>query len=123
MSRRACDASAGDRVCRSGSASLRGPRQHECLHPFQRRLQLVPLNGSGRIDMLRTDLGAFADERTAPDAIVLGEDLHPLCRSLVAAVQIVALREGDGGRANEVWIEAIYGARGVAEHAVDAHAE
>ena len=42
---------------------------------------------------------------------------------MVAGVEVVALGQRDGRRADEVWVEAVDRAGGVAEHAVDAHAE
>src|SRR5437870_785305 len=73
--------------------------------------------------MLGTDFGTFAYEGAAPNPIVLREDFQPLARSLVARILVVALSQGNGGRTDEVRIEAVNRAGGVAEHAVDAHAE
>src|SRR5262245_33546975 len=106
-----------------GAASLLAPPEEEGLEPFQRRLQLVALDGPGRIDVLGTDLGAFTHEGAAPDPVVPGEDLQPLPRPLVARVEVVALGQGDGGRPEERRIQAIHRTGGVAQHAVDAHAE
>src|SRR5262245_26761652 len=99
------------------------PWHEEGLHPVERGAQLVALDGPGRIDVLRTDPGALPHEGTTPDPGVVGEDLHPLRGSLVARIQVVALGEGDGGRSDELRVQAVDRAGRVAQHAVDAHAE
>src|SRR5262249_50033556 len=121
---RAADASAGGTGCRrvARSGSSRPPRQEEALEPLQRRVQLVALDGAGGGHVLRTDLGAFADERAAPDALVLRQESPPLPRPLVARVEVVPLGQRDGGRPEELRVQAVDRAGGVAQHAVDAHA-
>ncbi len=72
--------------------------------------------------MLRAHLGAFTDERARPDPFVFREHLHTLRRTLVAAVEVVALGQGSGRRSDEVLVDPVDGARRVTQHAVDAHA-
>src|SRR5262249_62321222 len=85
--------------------------------------QLGTREGARGVDVLRAALRALADERAAPDPLVLGQDLHPLAAARVARIEVVALREGDRGRPDEVGVEPVDRACGVAQHAVDAHAE
>src|SRR5215470_17053349 len=69
------------------------PRHEDFRHPVHRRRELVALNRAGGIDMLGADLGAFADEGTAPDAHVLRQDLVALASALVARIEVVTLRQ------------------------------
>ena len=72
--------------------------------------------------MLGTDARAFADERAFPDPLAGGNEVGALVLGAVARVEVVALSEGNGGRTEELRLNAIYRAGGVAQHAVDAHA-
>ena len=81
------------------------------------------LNGAGGIDVLGADARAFADEGAAPDGVMLGEDGEAVFGALITGIEIVTLGERDGGGAGKERVETIDGAGGVAEHAVDAHAE
>src|SRR5260370_6219371 len=71
--------------------------------------------------MLGANARAFTDKRAAPDGVVLRENGEAVFCAFVARIEIVALGESDGGRTGEQRIEAVDGASGVAEHAVDAH--
>src|SRR5882672_4212558 len=122
-STRAAGASGGGTPYRWEFPLRRSPRREKGFERFERRAQLVALNGTGRIDVLGTDLRAFADKGAPPDTLMVREDLEPLARALVARIQVVPLGEGDGGRADELGIEAVDRARRIAQHAVDAHAE
>src|SRR5204862_2868535 len=88
----------------------------------QRGLQLVALDGAGRVNILGTGPRTFANEGTAPDAFVFGEEFAALLRSLVARIEVVALRQRDRGRSDELRLQAVDGASGVAQQAVDTHA-
>src|SRR5262245_27634197 len=103
--------------------SSRAPWHYERFHPVERRVHFVTLDSSGRIDVFGTHLRALTDERTSPDAFVLGQQLHALAGAFVASVEVVALGESNRGRADELGIEAVNRARGIAQHAIDAHAE
>jgi len=70
----------------------------------QRSGQLVTLNGTGGIDILRTDLGAFSHEGATPNAFVFGKDLESFARAFVTRVEVVSLGEGDGRRPNELLV-------------------
>src|SRR5262249_27995454 len=121
--RPACDTSGDGTQCTRAVRSSRPPRQEKRLEPLQGRPQLIALNGPGRINMFRTNPGAFANKRATPDTLMIGENLKPLAGTLIARVEIIALGKGDGGRADELGIEAIDGAGSIAEHAVNTHAE
>src|SRR6266487_1152150 len=118
----ASGSSADGTRCSQDADASRASRHEERLEPLDRRIELVTLDRAGRVDMLRTHLRALPHERAAPDALVLREDLEPLGRTLVAPIEVVALREGNGGRTDELRIQAVDGAGGIAQHAVDAHA-
>src|SRR6476660_9577472 len=118
MSRSSAAATVDGSPCRYDSRPSRPPWHEERLHRFHRRGQLVTLDGAGWIDVLGADLGALADERAAPDPLVLGEHLHASRRAFVAVVEVVALRQRDGRRADELRIEAVDRARRIAQHAV-----
>src|SRR4030095_13282504 len=100
----------------------RPPRQKERLHRLERRVQLVALDGAGRVDVLRAHLGALSHERAAPDALVLGPNLEARRGAFIARIEVVALSERDRRGSNELRIETVDRTRGVTEHAVDAHA-
>src|ERR687890_1976652 len=108
--RRRCSAPAGRRGGSSASAATTRstpaggiprpwspppPRQEEGHHRLRRRLDLVALDGAGRVDVLRAHAGALADERAAPHALVLDEDVEPLPRAAIPGVEVVALGECD----------------------------
>src|SRR5215208_4181830 len=118
-------ASAGGIPCTrgAGARSSRTPRHHERLQRLERGAQLVALDGACGIDVLRTDHATLADEGAPPDPLVLGQDLESFRGALVARIEVVALGEGDRGRPDELRVEAVDRAGGVAQHAVDAHAE
>src|SRR4030095_16449434 len=65
------EASADGSPCRWDSRPLRPPRHEERFHPLDGAREFVTLDGAGRIDMLRTHLRALANERAAPDTLVL----------------------------------------------------
>src|SRR5260370_41611213 len=71
--------------------------------------------------MLRANLGTFPHKGATPNTCMLRKDGEAIFRSLVARIENIALGQSDGGRASEQRIESIDGARGIAEHAVDAH--
>src|SRR5262245_18802105 len=119
----ACGTSACEMASRRGPSSSGPPWHHHGLHPLERRVELVSLDCAGRIDVLRADLRALAHERAPPDTLVGREHLQPFPSALVARIEVVPLRERDGRRPDELWIEPVYRAGRVAEHAVDAHAE
>src|SRR5207245_1940614 len=143
--RRRSSARAGRSPCRTGSAATTRPRcgrgttadgkgcsgrrrsprppREKRLEPVGRARELVLLDGSRRVYVLGARLRALAHEGALPHAVVLGEDLQPLPRSLVTGVHVVALGEGDGRGADEAGLQAVDGAGGVAQQAVDAHAE
>ncbi len=85
--------------------------------------EFVLLDGAGRVNILGADFCAFAYESTIPDAAFLGKNVQAFLRSHVAGVQVIPLGQRDGRRAGEAGLQAIDGACGIAEHAVDAHAE
>ena len=73
--------------------------------------------------MFGTNDRAFADVRAFPDAFLARDDVVPLLRAFVSGIEIVAVAERDGRRADEIVFEAIDRARRVAEHAIDALAK
>src|SRR5262245_26384866 len=83
------------------------PGHQKRLEPVHRGRDLVALDRAGRIDSLRTDDGALADERAGPDAVVLRDQVAALARSLVARVEVVALRDRDRRRADERGLERV----------------
>src|SRR5215510_2780209 len=117
------EASADGSPCRWDSRPLRPPRHEERFHRLDGACELVTLDGAGRIDMLRTDLRALADERAPPDALVLRQHFHALRSALIPVVEVVPLSKGDGGGADEFRIEPVHRTRRIAQHAVDAHTE
>ena len=56
-------------------------------------------------------------------SLVLDEDVETLPVARIARVEVVPLGERDRGRSDELGVETVDRAGGVAEHAVDAHAE
>src|SRR5262245_47482973 len=99
------------------------PRHKKRFEPFRHRFYLVLLNGSGRVDILRTCLGAFTDEGAAPDSLVLREDVETLISSLVSRILVIALCESHGRRSDEMLIQPVDRTGGITDHTVDAHAE
>src|SRR5262245_6415983 len=73
--------------------------------------------------MLRADPRAFAVECAAPDAFMLRKNVQTFFGPLVARIIIVALRQRDGGRPDEMLVQPDDRAGGVAAEAIDAHAE
>ena len=76
-----------------------------------------------RIDMLGSGHRALPDEGAVPGAPMDAQDGPALVPPLVPGIEVVTVGQGDGRRADEVVVQAEHGAGGVAEHAVDAHAE
>src|SRR4029453_16057262 len=95
----------------------------ERFHPIHCGIDLVALDGAGRIDMFGAHLRTLANEGTSPDAFVLGQELHAFPSALIASVEVVALSESDRRRADELGIETVDWTGRIAQHAVDAHAE
>ena len=91
--------------------SFRCPRHKHVFEPVDRRCQFILLNGARRVDILWARLGALAHERASPDPFMLRENVHALLSALVARIEVVPLRHGDGGRPDKEWIEAVDGAR------------
>ena len=85
--------------------------------------QFILLDRPGRIDPFRAGLGAFADERALPDAVVRRANLHAFLRRLVARVIVVSLGQRDGRGTDEARLQSINRAGGIAQHTVDAGAE
>lgn len=83
----------------------------------------IDLNGGGGIDEFRTDVGAEADGGAAPNAFVLGHDFVAHVGLIVAAVVIVPIEEGEGSGTDEIGVEIVLRASGVAATAVDALCE
>src|SRR5271157_2121579 len=73
--------------------------------------------------MLGADARALADKRASPNAIGMGQYRGPFRRALVARIHVVALRQRDGRRPDEHWIQSHHRTRRVAQRTVDAHAE
>src|SRR5207247_7697910 len=114
----------GDGTGYSGARrSSRPPREEQRPDPLGRAGELVLLDGARGIHVLGAHLRALAHEGALPDAVAFGEDLQALRRPLVPRVHVIALGQGDGGRTDEARLKSVDGARGVAEHAVDAQAE
>src|SRR5262245_25874349 len=102
--RRAAAASGDGNRCRRDSDSSRASRQEKRLDFIESGAQLVALDRARRVDVLRTDLRALANEGAAPDAFVLRQHFHAFRRALVAVVEVVALRQRDGGGADELGV-------------------
>src|SRR3989442_4833718 len=73
--------------------------------------------------MLGADPRAITDKRATPDSVVRDEDVEQLIRPLVQGVYVIPLRQGDGRRSTEKRIQSVHRTRGVAQQAIDAHAE
>src|SRR5688572_26535508 len=97
------------------------PRPQVLAEPVDRARDLDLLQRAGRVHALRADLGACADERALPDAGVARDFLLALVPTVVARIEVVAVRERYRGGADEGRLQRVLGACGVAEHAVDAH--
>jgi hypothetical protein len=87
--------------------------------PVQDRL-LHLADRLGDLDLARAGLGAVEDRAAAPDALAVVQDLQPLGRRLVAAVEDEAVRVHDRRRADEVLVRPERRARGGARRAQDA---
>src|SRR5262249_28817483 len=81
------------------------------------------LDGRGRVHILGTDFRALPDKGTLPDPLMPGDYSFPLVLTLITGVEIVPLRQRNGGRTDEGGFEPINGAGRVAQHTVDTHAE
>lgn len=88
-----------------------------------RAFHLTLLNGGGRVDMLRTDFGAVTDKRAGPDPVLAVQLGHTFFFAVVAAVFVIAVRQGNGGRADKLRVQAKLWTGGVAQAAVDAAGE
>src|SRR5436305_14150168 len=73
-------------------------RQDKALHPFQRSLEFVLLDRSRRVNMLRTNARTFPDKRASPNALRMSQQAEPLLCTLIAVVQVVALRQRNRSR-------------------------
>src|SRR5215469_16333413 len=125
--KRGCGTIAGGRACKAsarvGVAFSSGRLWREqCLEPVHGRSQLILLDGSGGIHVFGAGLGALANEGAAPDALVLRKNVHAFVGALITGVHVVALRQGNGGGADEERIETVDRACRIAERAVNAHA-
>src|SRR5262249_41130126 len=103
--------------------SSRPPWHEHRLEPVNRPGNLGLLNGSGRIHILGADHRALTYKGTLPDPLMPGDHPFPLGLALITGVEIVPLRQGNGGRTDEGGFQAINWASSVAEHTVDTHAE
>src|SRR6266567_3506001 len=118
--------SVGGTRCTSRSVASRSfsaSWQQERFEPLDGCGQLVLLYRAGWVHVLGTNLGALAHEGTSPNALMLGKDVHALMRALVTRIHVVALGQGDSRGADKYRIETVNRTRGVAQHAIDAHAE
>src|SRR5437870_5259811 len=95
------------------------PGHQDRLKPAFGGVDLRALDGRGGIYVLGTHDTALSDKGAVPDAIVVAED-RALLFALIARVHVIAVAEGDGGRAQKVRLEPVNRAGRVAEHAVDA---
>src|SRR6185503_8905239 len=91
--------------------------------PVDGALDLHLLYRARGIDVLGTDLRAGADEGALPGALGRGELLLARFAAAVARVQVPAVPERDRRRTEVLGDQAIFGARGIAQHAVDAQRE
>ena len=101
---------------------MRGATQY-AQEKIKRALSLVLIDGISRIDLLRAYLGAIADGRAAPGAILRVDKFHALCLRSVPRVAIVPLQQSHRSRADEVWILPELRASRITQHAIDAVAE
>ncbi len=74
-------------------------------------------------DVLRADFGAIAHESTAPYAVLAVQLRHTLLLTVVAAIFVITMRQRNGSRTDELWVQAKLRARGVAQTTVDATGE
>src|SRR2546423_9662346 len=88
-----------------------------------RRVELGLLDRLGRVDSLRADDRALADEAALPHALGIADDRQPFLQTLVARVEVVAAREGDPAGAQKLVVKTVDRTRCITEHAVDALAE
>lgn len=79
----------------------------------------IDLDGGGGIDEFWTDIGAEADGGAAPNAFVLPHDLVSFVGLIVAAVVVVSIEEGEGSGTDEIGVDIVLRASGVAAAAVD----
>src|SRR5262245_44723033 len=89
----------------SFSITFFAPGHNQRLVPFRHRFDLVLLNGARRVDIFRTDPGAFAVEGAAPDALVLRKNVEAFFGALVSGILVVTLRERDGRGTDEMLIQ------------------
>src|SRR6185369_7686386 len=61
--------------------------------------------------------------RARPRAVSRGQYVPPIRRPFVARVQVVTLPQSDRRWTEEIRVQCVHGACGVAQHAVDAHTE
>ena len=88
-----------------------------------RAFHFTLLNRGRRVDVLRTHFGAVANEGTGPDAILAVKLRHAFFFTVVAAVFVIAVRQGNGGRADKLRVQAKLWTGGIAQAAVDAAGE
>src|SRR5699024_10125212 len=69
------------------------------------------------------DFGAIAHESTAPYAVLAVQLRHTLLLTVVAAIFVITMRQRNGSRTDELWVQAKLRARGVAQTTVDATGE
>lgn len=85
-----------------------------------RAFHLALLDRGRRVDVLRTHFRAVANESTGPDAILAVKLRHAFLFTVVAAVFVIAVGEGDRRRADKFRVQAELRAGGIAQPAVDA---
>ena len=73
--------------------------------------------------MFRADFGAVAHESTGPDAVRAVQLSHTLLLAVVAAIFVIAMRQRNCSRSNELRVQAELRTRGVTQTAVDATGE
>ncbi len=88
-----------------------------------RAFHFTLLNSGGRVDVLRTNFGAVTHKGTAPHAVLAVKLRHTFFFTVVAAVLVIAVRQGNGGRADELLVQAKLWTGCVAQAAVDAAGE
>lgn len=73
--------------------------------------------------MLRADLRAITHKGAGPDAILAIQLCHTLFFAFVAIIEIVAMRQRNGRRADKLGVKAKLRAGGIAEPTVDTAGE
>src|SRR6266478_298023 len=96
---------------------------HKRFHPFERSLKFVLLDGAGRVNMLRANPRTFTNERASPDALRMRQQAQPFLRTLIAVIQVVALRERNCSGPHECRLQSHHRTSRIAQRAIDAHAE